>query len=83
MMVLITKIVALVALISFLYIGYVLFRDYKETLKSQNYEESSLFGKVLINLTFICINACILCTTIFLMFLIMSQITIKEPSFLL
>lgn len=75
-MVIVLKSVLTIFCLILILIGYYIYGMFKDSINSEDYENSSLLGKFISVSMFIIIMGSIACLLLFLIFLILSKITI-------
>ena len=75
-MIFVLKTIFVILLVAIGAIGYFYYRIFIESIKSDDYENVTLFGKLINKLLFIGINASLLTFAVFLIYLLFAKITI-------
>jgi len=76
-MVIVLKICIFIYLVVILFIAHNLYKDYKVSKTSKEYDEANLFGKIIINSSFYILVGAILSLATFIINILFSKITIE------
>lgn len=75
-MIIILKIFLILQIIIIGSVEYIVFKQFRDSKLTEEYDNSNLFGKLITNAMFYIVTSCILSTMIFLFYILFSNISI-------
>jgi len=75
-MAIILKLILFIYVLGLAAIQYFLYIQFQESKKTEDYDNSNLFGKIIITLIFIITSSAIISSLIFLFYILLSKITV-------
>jgi len=73
-MIIVLKLILIIFGILSDFVGYYFYKDYKITKNSENFKDSSLFEKLVVNVVFITLTSMVLVINVFVIYLLFSNI---------